>query len=67
MNYQNLLALIEQMPDDDPISVVDMIDSGPSSMEVLNFFWNHWKALLENHEHMILDYFSENGNYICGL
>ena len=48
-NYRTLLALLKQMPDDDPVSVGDMIDRGPRSMEVLEFFRNHGKALLGNH------------------
>ena len=66
-NYRTLLALLKQMPDDDPVSVGDMIDRGPRSMEVLEFFWNHGKALLGNHEHMMLDYFCDSGNYMPGL
>jgi serine/threonine protein phosphatase 1 len=60
--YRTLLALLKQMPDDDPVSVGDMIDRGPHSMEVLEFFRNHGKALLGNHEHMMLDYFCDSGN-----
>ena len=44
-----------------------MIDRGPRSMEVLEFFRNHGKALLGNHEHMMLDYFCDSGNYMPGL
>ena len=66
-NYRTLLALLKQMPDDDPVSVGDMIDRGPRSMEVLEFFRNHGKALLGNHEHMMLDYFCDSGNYMPGL
>jgi len=66
-NYRTLLALLKQMPDDDPVSVGDMIDRGPRSMEVLEFFRNHGKALLGNHEHMMLDYFCDRGNYMPGL
>ena len=55
------------MPDDDPVSVGDMIDRGPRSMEVLEFFRNHGKALLGNHEHVMLDYFCDSGNYMPGL
>ncbi|MEC9337269.1 MAG: metallophosphoesterase [SAR324 cluster bacterium] len=36
-NYRTLLALLKQIPDDDPVSVGDMIDRGPRSMEVLEF------------------------------
>ena len=66
-NYRTLLALLKQMPDDDPVSVGDMIDRGPRSMEVLEFFRNHGKALLGNHEHMMLDYFCDSGNYMPDL
>ena len=56
-NYHTLRALLKQMPDEEPVSVGDMVDRGPRSKEVLEFFRLNGKALLGNHEHMMLDYF----------
>ena len=54
-NYQTLLALFKQIPDDDPVSVGDIIDRRPRSLKVLEFFRNHGKELLRNHEYMMFD------------
>ena len=51
------------MPDEIPISVGDMIDRGPHSKEVLDFFLQNGKAILGNHEHMMLDHFNGGGEY----
>lgn len=56
-NYNTLMALLKKMPDDEPFSVGDMIDRGPRSKEVLEFFKKNGKAVLGNHEHMMLVYF----------
>jgi hypothetical protein len=37
-NYRTLLALLKQIPDDDPVSVGDIIDRGPRSLKVLSSF-----------------------------
>ena len=66
-NYRTLLALLKQIPDDDPVSVGDIIDRGPGSLKVLEFFRNHGKELLRNHEHMMFDYFCHSANYMPGL
>ena len=62
----HLLALLRQMPDEEPISVGDMIDRGPRSYEVLDFFRMHGKALLGNHEHMMINHFNSSGNNSTG-
>ena len=36
-NYRTFRALLKQMPDEEPVSVGDMIDRGPRSREVLEF------------------------------
>ena len=63
-NYHTLRALLKQMPDEEPVSVGDMVDRGPRSKEVLEFFRLHGKALLGNHEHMMLDYFKGTEIYM---
>lgn len=53
--YDTLLALLSKMPSTAaPLSVGDMIDRGPKSKEVLEFFMNQGKAILGNHEHFML-------------
>ena len=59
--YKTLLALIEKMPDDEVISIGDMIDRGPRSKEVLEWFMENGKAILGNHEHFMLDHFDRLG------
>jgi hypothetical protein len=56
--YDTLLALLAKMPSTAiPLSVGDMIDRGPQSKEVLEFFMNKGQAILGNHEHfMITEY-----------
>lgn len=56
-NYETLLALIEKMPKTATVvSVGDMVDRGPKSNEVIEFFASgKGLAVLGNHEHMMLD------------
>lgn len=61
--YDTLLALLKQMPDEEPISVGDMIDRGPKSKEVVEFFMKHGSAIMGNHEHMAIDYYNDASYY----
>ena len=55
--YDELLLLLEQMPKDATvISVGDMIDRGPKSKEVIEFFMKNGLAIRGNHEDMLLCY-----------
>jgi len=55
--YDALQKLLDKMPkDQEIISVGDMIDRGPKSKEVVEFFMQYGKAILGNHEHMLLTY-----------
>lgn len=54
-NFLTLQALIKKMPEATPISLGDMVDRGPRGKEVLEFFMKHGKAVLGNHEHMMID------------
>lgn len=65
-NYKTLLALLSKCPYDEPISVGDMVDRGPRSKDVLNFFMNNGRAILGNHEHMMIDYLNNGGYYDRG-
>src|SRR5262245_16243438 len=53
--YKTLLALLKQCPNEEPVSVGDMIDRGPDSKLVLDFFMKNGRAILGNHEAMMLD------------
>lgn len=54
--YDTLLALLKQMPDDEPVSLGDMVDRGPQSDEVVAFFMDNGRAIMGNHEHMMWQY-----------
>ena len=54
--YKGLMRLLKKCPDFLPICVGDMVDRGPDSKKVLNFFMKNGKSILGNHEHMLLDY-----------
>jgi hypothetical protein len=62
-NYDTLMALIKKMPDEEVLSVGDMIDRGPKSKEVIEWFMKNGKAILGNHEHMMLDSQRHTGFY----
>lgn len=63
--YLTLKALLEKMPKDaTPVSVGDMVDRGPRSKEVLEFFKENGLAVLGNHEHMFVDACRKKGYYI---
>jgi serine/threonine protein phosphatase 1 len=66
-NYKTLLALIKQMPDEEVISVGDMIDRGPRSKEVVEWFMKNGSAILGNHEHMMIDYKTKGHFYDEGI
>jgi serine/threonine protein phosphatase 1 len=61
--YDTFMALLKKMPDDEVISVGDMVDRGPKSKEVIEFFMKNGKAILGNHEHMMIDHLRDTGYY----
>jgi hypothetical protein len=63
--YKTLQALLAKMPPGVPVSVGDMVDRGPDSDKVIDFFRTTPGALavLGNHEHMLLD----QGAYDYGI
>jgi len=65
--YKTLQALLKQMPDEEPISIGDMIDRGPDSKKVLEFFKKNGKAVMGNHEHQMLDYYNKTKIYKEGV
>lgn len=65
--YATLVALLEKMPKDAvPLSVGDMVDRGPDSKKVVQFFMDNGEAILGNHEHMCLDYSLGRREYMYG-
>jgi serine/threonine protein phosphatase 1 len=66
--FETLLALLDKMPKNaTPISLGDMIDRGPNSKAVLEFFMNNGKAILGNHEHMLLSTCKKDKYYEFGV
>lgn len=66
--YKTLLALLEKMPKEStPVSVGDMVDRGPSSKLVLDFFRDNGKAILGNHEHMMISTYRKSKYYDSGV
>jgi hypothetical protein len=53
--YNTFLELLKKMPDDEVISLGDMVDRGPDSKKVIEWFMKNGKAVFANHEHMMLD------------
>lgn len=65
--YKTLEALLKKMPDDTPVSLGDMNDRGPQSIDVIKFFRDNGQAVLGNHEHMMIDAYEGNGFYDLGI
>ncbi len=65
--YDTLLALLKKMPDEEVISVGDMVDRGPKSKEVVDWFMKNGKAIMGNHEHMMVDHLRDNFYYNQGI
>src|SRR3990172_8454089 len=63
-NFKALQALLAKMPDGKVLSVGDMIDRGPRSREVVDFFMGGGgEALRGNHEDFCLQYHCPTGRY----
>jgi len=52
--YETLKELVSLVPNRYILSLGDMVDRGPDSKSVISFFKKH-KAILGNHEHMMID------------
>jgi hypothetical protein len=61
------MRLLKKMPDDEVISLGDMVDRGPDSKAVIDWFMSNGRALMGNHEHMLLDYCRNTGFYEGGM
>jgi len=61
-NLETLKRLHEKMPEGQLISVGDMVDRGSNSKGVLDYIRKHGKAILGNHEHLMIDAW-EGGDY----
>ena len=66
-NFDALLRLLTKMPDDEVISLGDMVDRGPDSKAVINWFMSNGRAVIGNHEHMMLDHCRQTGFYEKGM
>jgi hypothetical protein len=64
--YDELMLLLKKMPDDEPISIGDMVDRGPNSKAVLDFFMKNGRAIMGNHEHMMWDWYTHQRNNELG-
>lgn len=63
-----LRRLIKKAPPNSiPISVGDMIDRGPDSVGVVEFFKANGQAVLGNHEDMFLDFIKKENKYHRGV
>jgi serine/threonine protein phosphatase 1 len=65
--YDEMLKIIEKAPNVTPVSVGDMIDRGPKSKQVLEFFAEKGVAVFANHEHLFLDWVYDRGFYDAGV
>lgn len=65
--FDALQALLAKMPKGSPISIGDMVDRGPKSKEVLEFFMKNGQAVMGNHEHMMLDHLRGTNLYEPGI
>jgi hypothetical protein len=62
--FDALQALLKIMPKSaTPLSVGDMVDRGPDSKGVLDFFQESGLAVLGNHEHMMIDSYRKGHYY----
>ncbi len=69
-NHKTLMALIEKMPKGKTISVGDIVDRGPRSKEVIEYFRENketTEVLMGNHEHMLVDYWLGTQKYQYGI
>ena len=62
-NFNTLMALLDKMPDEEVISIGDMVDRGPRSKEVIEWFMKNGKAIFGNHEHLMLDHYDEEFDF----
>ena len=66
--YDSFLGLVSKLNLDDGdlvISIGDMIDGGPESVGVVDFFIENdqFLAILGNHEQMLLDYWNKKSKF----
>jgi len=69
--YKTLMALLKKMPDDYVLGVGDLVDRGPDSSKVIEWFMEKEKmgegnSLLGNHEHLMVDYYKQYNLYEKG-
>jgi hypothetical protein len=66
--YDAFLKLVEKMPAGKVISVGDLVDRGPKSKEVVEWFMNNpeAEAIYGNHEHLMIDTYRKTNYYEDG-
>lgn len=66
--YKTLVALLENLPDDEVCFVGDLIDRGPSSPQVVELVKsNGYNCVIANHEDMALDEIRVSRHYDDGI
>ena len=66
-NFLTLQALLKKMPVGEPIAIGDLCDRGPRSKEVFEFFMNNGRAIMGNHEHLLLSHYRQDHYYESGM
>lgn len=62
--HDALMRLVDLMPKEEIVLVGDLVDRGPNSKEVIQWaIDNKIKTILGNHEHMMIDFYEQNGQY----
>ena len=62
--YLELKKICEMCPNSIPVSVGDLMDRGPDSKKVLDFFMEKGLAVLGNHDHMMIDFYRNKKFYV---
>lgn len=65
--YDELMLLLAKMPGGEPISVGDMVDRHDQSKQVVEFFMNNGRAIMGNHEHLLLSHYRQDHYYESGM
>lgn len=66
--YDELIQLVDKMPEGEVIAVGDLVDRGDQSRQVIEYFMEPGRrAILGNHEHLMLDHLLKGGFYQPGI
>lgn len=56
---KTFLRLRARLPEGRDLALADLIDRGPQSKQVIEWFMAHGESILGNHEHMFLDFYGQ--------